>query len=237
LNEEKTMSLDRVRKTTLACLVALGIGALGTTSASAAVLVTANLGTGGANDCTGLFGNAGGDNPDTICDVGHALSPSANVSPIIAKYDVDEGKDEGKWYTNSAFSSITGGDEFTFINNGGNPETGTWTYTPGDDDPAVRYWVAKGGNAGFLLHWMVDQTALEVGGACAGVKYTLACLNQAQSVTSGTWSTAAGGLSHLSWYDTSGPQPPEEEVPEPGVLLLIGAGLLGMRFARGRTST
>ena len=175
------------------------------------------------NDCAGLFGGQRG----LPCDVGFALTPSAEVSPIVFKANFNDGV---LGETTSYFPSITG-DEFNI--NGqplasGNPDSsGTWSYTPGVDDPAVRFWVAKGGNEGFKLHWMVDDANAAL---CAGDPYNLACLNAAIAVTSGSWTTLGQGLSHMSWYDT-GDVP---NVPEPVTLTLFGTGLLGVSIAARR---
>jgi len=211
-------------------VAALGIGLAASTPAAALVLVTAAISDangGASNDCTGVFGNFGGTTAGTICDVGHALTPSVDVSPIIAKQNIG-----GAMEISAVFPSITG-TEFSIV--GGTGNSGTWTYTQGTGDPDVRYWVAKAGNDPFLLHWMVNDA--DAAGVCAGTSdYNLACLSAAVAVTGGDWSTAAGAdLSHLSWYDTGGGTPPFQ-IPEPGALFLMGAGLLGLGLARRRKS-
>lgn len=160
------------------------------------------------NDCAGLFGK-----PNDPCDVGYYLDPAAQVSPWIAKYDVVT----STWETNSGFPTVDGS-EFTITGTA----SGTWTYVPGATDPAVRFWVAKGGNQGFTLHWMVDDSTL--GTACA-TTYSLACLSLALPVTGGTWSTPTGqALSHMTFYDSA------VYIPEPATLTLLGIAALG--FAR-----
>ena len=196
-------------------------------SATAAPILITHDFTGGPpppNDCAGVFGGQRG----IPCDVGFALDPSAEVSPIIFKANYNNGV---LGETTSYFPSVNG-DEFNLngqpLANGNPGSAGTWSYTPGIDDPAVRFWVAKGGNEGFTLHWMVNEGDQ---GLCAGDAYNLACLNAALSVTSGNWSVPGGfGLSHISWYDT-GDVP---NVPEPVTLALFGTGLIGVSIAARR---
>lgn len=169
------------------------------------------------NDCTGVFGGG-----NTTCDVGFALRPSAEVSPIVFKAEFEDGVAGDTEVF--GFASIDGS-EFSVS---ANPLlSGTWTYTPGPGDPGIRFWVAKGGNEGFKLHWMVDSDT--VGATCNGDAYNLACLNLALSVTSGNWSTLGQNLSHLSWYDGGARQ-----VPEPVALVLFGTGLVGVGIAARR---
>ena len=55
-----------------------------------------------------------------------------------------------------------------------------------------------------------------------GVGLNLACLQAAQSVFSGTWSTPGGKeLSHLSFYNSG-------VVPVPAAVWLFGSGLIGL---------
>ncbi len=178
----------------------------GASQATAAPILMTWSSPGNHNDCAGLFGGKKG----TVCDVGNYLDPATPVSPWIAKYDTDD----DDWEVNPAYDSITGS-EFT-INGGGG--SGTWSYVPGAEDPGVRFWVAKGGNQGFKLHWMVESST--VGTAC-DTAYTLSCLNLALVVRSGTWSTPSmQGLSHITFYNGG----PTTDVPEPATLLLLGVG-------------
>ena len=205
-------------------LGAAGLSLLLTGSAHGALIVKTHdfLPPPPQNDCSGVFGGTGG----TVCDVGFQLGTP--ISPIVAKFDTND-SGGGAWTTYPGFPTITGA-EFTGDFLTSNAASGSWTYTPGPGDPVIRYWVAKGSDM-FRLFWVIDDAT--VGGAC-GTTYSVSCLQAAQGVTSGSYSTPTGaGLSHISFYDTGGP-PTGGDVPEPAALALLGVSLLGAGLARRR---
>lgn len=130
----------------------------------------------------------------------------------------------------SLFDSIDGS-EFSISNLSGIPGMGEWVYTPGEGDPGVLFWAAKGGN-GFTLFWDIsDEDLLENGGDCDLANlYTVACLQAANFVSSGEFGTPVNPktgryyeLSHLTFYGNT-----ISEVPLPSAVWLFASGLLGV---------
>lgn len=207
-------------------------------SASAATVVMAQ--DFNENDCSGFFGS-GFD----ACQIFDGIE----ISPVIAKFDTtDPGSVLPATATdinNTKFPSVDG-TEWTFSGVTTDSKTGTWTYNRGTDDPGIRYWAAKAGRD-FKLFWVVDDSVVGgVGSTCdtsgSQTAYTLACLAEAQVVTTGTWTTPGNkALSHITFYDSEDPvDPPEEEeprgVPEPSSLLGLGAVMAGTFAFRRRKS-
>lgn len=145
------------------------------------------------------------------------------ISPVIAKYNF------GSSGINTEISdnySDFDPDLISFA-----LESKSWSYDQGADDPNIRFWVAKGGDA-FNLFWFIDENDA---GKCSGSDLlSFGCLDSAQAVTSGTWEVPQDkGLSHLTFFNSA----PSVPVPEPGSLALLGLGLIGLRFARRRSAT
>jgi PEP-CTERM motif len=154
------------------------------------------------NDCSGVFGQ-GFEN----CEIPFEFDE--NQSPIIIKFDYNQTTGLFTTEISGLFPTIDG-NEFSFDFTG-EGATGTWTYNPGAGDPAINFFVAKGG-PGFNLFSNLGDLLTD------------------------DWSTPdnpggnPAGLSHLSFYDTGG----GGQVPEPTTLLLLGAGLFAAGFARRR---
>jgi len=205
-------------------LIAASVALFAPMTASAALIYADFEG----NDCSGYFGQGFG-----ACQIfGYEGENKVQISPVIAKYDFYEDGSLESFAANQALYPSVSQSDFTISGSDGN--TGSWSTSGSYDaavDPGVRYWAAKGGPV-FRLHWMVEDSAIESGGACYGSTFTFACLDLAQVVTGGGWSTVGGdfGLSHLTLYN----EKPPKIVPEPASLLLLSAGLLAVGFGRRR---
>ena len=141
------------------------------------------------NDCSGVFGTG-----FTNCTIPSEFDP--DMTPAIIKFNPDGTVSE----TNSGLFPTISGSEFSFTFN--SDGTGSWTYTPGADDPAtlVSFFVAKGGDSFNLFS--VDSNGPN------------------------SWFAPVGaGLSHLTFYEGAS----NDVVPEPGTWLLVGSGLVAAR--------
>ncbi|WP_394176579.1 PEP-CTERM sorting domain-containing protein [Thalassotalea litorea] len=188
----------------------------------------------GGNDCAGYFKNQ--DPVYTGFSSCWVFAPDSErlISPVIAKFN-EELSDTSD--ISERYKDIIDGDEWEFTGLSDSNKEGTWTYTPDQGDPSIRYWAAKAGN-GFNLFWYVSDES-----ACAGGAFTDSCMQAAVSVTTGTWSTPLNnggnqaGLSHLTFYNSAQPPSgPPQEVPETGTIALMFLGMLGLVAGRRKYS-
>lgn len=189
------------------------------------------------NDCSGFFNTGSGFsscNISTASESGGDISIDELFSPVIIKFDESHIANPGPAAPsdfedrNSAYPTVSGSEfEFEITNNSDSKSGGTWEYTPGDDDPAIKYWVAKGGggsDVGFVVHWWIDDDPAVCSGTDGG--WNADCLGLAQTRTMGSWetpvknSTTNYALSHLTFYDSTN----GGTVPEPTPLAMIALG-------------
>jgi len=181
-------------------------------------------------DCTGYFGN-GSD-----CIVTYVPDASSPIfANILGKFDVD----------NAIFEESPDGisaDQWTFNGEDANPgeSEGTWAYQGNESYPNIKFWVAKAGNTGFILHWMINDTDIS---QCQdpNVEFSISCLSAAVSVSSGSWlnpysyndlhdTYTKADLSHLTFYGAK----PAKSVTEPETFALFALALVGLSLQRKR---
>lgn len=166
------------------------------------------------NDCPGVFSDNGGFSNCSI-------EFDDQSTPSIIKFENDDG--EAAVDDISTLFTTVSGIEYTINFEDQNEDDefwgGTWSYLNNDaQDPLVTFWTAVDGSAGFNLFWLTD------GGDIVTVPQD----------TLFRWFTPdERELSHITFYDTEGDRPPEE-IPEPGILLMLGTGLLAIALLRTR---
>lgn len=184
------------------------------TAAAVGILVSAGpvqagfVGSYAGNDCAGVFGTP----PN--CVIPEDFAPGIAETPLILKIDFnDNGAPTA--YTFGKFLSIDG-TEFSIAFTGDG--IGTWTYTPGPDDPVITAFTVKGG-PGFNL-FTNDGDIIDV------AWYTPTNPNNGRPY----------GLSHMAWFDNgdgNGVLP----APAPATLALFALGGLAVGMTRRRRIT
>ncbi|TWX57781.1 PEP-CTERM sorting domain-containing protein [Colwellia hornerae] len=213
------------------------------------------------NDCGGNgyyddIGNGFNTCRITVLDIGGNPQYLANV---IAKFDADENRDlsavnttttgHQKYEESSKYMDYVEKEMWDFSGLSEENKTGTWSYD--NDFPDIRFWISKAGsgnnNDGLRLFWNI-KTSDNTNNVCANESNTvdgdfnlrLECMNLAQSVTIGDWTTPNNkGLSHITFfgglctYDCPGPV--TTPVSEPATIAILALGLLGLGVRRKKT--
>ena len=179
------------------------------------------------SDCSGYFGQG-----FSACEITHVPTPNSPVfATVMGKFDSQDP-------TDNDFRSGSSADDWTFngtnSNVVGNTQSGTWSYS-GSTYPGVSFWVAKGGNEGFILNWMVSKGSVTNNDCQIGSEFSISCLSVSIAVTSGTWAAPEPyQLSHISFYGNKCDNNCDRttQVPEPTSIALFSLALFGLAARR-----
>jgi hypothetical protein len=179
------------------------------------------------------------------------------LSNVIIKFNDNFSVEEiGDDYKNKI-----AGNNFTTLSYDDSTDTsGEWEYNNGDYTyPDIRFWIAKTGEGGWFLNWKVDTLEIGIDSNCKigtnvnddsdfsdPSNFSFACMNLAQSVTAGTWSTPNNnkhGLSHITFFgglctqdeidnSENGCAGTTTSVPEPTSIALFALALFGIAARR-----
>jgi hypothetical protein len=171
------------------------------------------------------------------------------LANVIAKFGTNENVDLSDGYQEYAESTQYENDVdenmWTFKNETDANKKGTWSYD--NAYPDIRFWIAKAGGgqngSGFRLFWTIENNDA---GYCKqgtvdddGIEHNLnfECMNLAQSVTTGDWTTPVNkGLSHITFFGglctVNCDDGPVTTVSEPTTFVIFALGLLGLAVRR-----
>lgn len=180
----------------------------------------------GFSNCTILIRNGSGEVANvTLSNVIIKFNGSLESSEISSNYpNVDP-------------------DAYSFSNLSSGNKSGSWSNTT--VSPGIKFWVAKAGSgkhgSGLHLFWQVDSNNIPstcTAGESAS-NFTIECLNLAQVVTSGSWTTPGDkGLSHLTFFGgictENCEPPPPSPIPEPGTIFILASAIIGLGAMRKR---
>lgn len=216
----KVHDIFNIRPSAVAAVLVAGASVLVSLPASATLISRSFDG----NDCRGFFGDS-----FDACEIFIGEGDNRfELSPVIAKLGYDDDQNLEETEINDGLYPSIDGSEFSVTFD--DSMEGSFTYDPTGDDPGLKYWSVKYGSD-FNLFWDVDDALLADGAACTDDPYNLTCLQGANVVTGGDWFTnEQNGLSHIVFYNSE----PVERVPAPGILALLGIGLLGLFGASRR---
>ncbi|MDX2367682.1 MAG: PEP-CTERM sorting domain-containing protein [Colwellia sp.] len=172
----------------------------------------------------------------------------AYLSDVIIKFGGNDADFDGSHEISSNYTGVVQADDFDLTANASNT-SGSWIYNNNEFTyPDIRFWTVKAGND-FVLFWQVDLT--ETPDNCLtgtdDFNLSFACMNLAQSVTTGSWATPVNGggqiagLSHITFFgglcseddlnfDSSCGTTPTTTtgIPEPTSIALFSLALFGI---------
>jgi hypothetical protein len=211
-------------------------------------VTTVSVGISASNECSGNDAYFSTGNGFSNCQISVDYNGTKfyfTDDNVIAKFDTNENVQltdgYAKYSESDKYKDIIAPGMWDFTSSEEN-KTGTWTYTNPNKYPDIRYWVSKAGagknGSGLRLFWTIENN--EAGYCGAGddtsINLNYDCMNLAQSVTSGDWTTPANkGLSHITFFGglcTVNCDVPPTPVPEPTTFVIFALGLLGIAVRR-----
>lgn len=125
----------------------------------------------------------------------------------------------------SESGSLAGSYATTFQPSDANPTGATITYTGGQIVAPPSYLLVKDGNQipAWYLFYLAGPPHTGTNPATVSAGWD----GMEQLVLTGFWEGATGSISHVALYGTPR-RPPDFPAPEPGTMLLLGTGLLGL---------
>lgn len=204
-----------IRSIVSASALGMVLGMAMTSNASAAFIACSGSGydisgkVSTATDCT-ILGPLNGHENDS-------LNPTMLVNDE-AFFGISDWLFDGKWNSvGQGFVDSSGLFNFT-----GGGSSGSFSYVGGASIADIMF-IFKDGAGTNLVGYLVTQ---------AGGDYATPFTNLPFPLTG---NSTVKDTSHISVYYREGGSPPSQ-IPEPGMLLLVGAGLMGLGLARRRKS-
>ncbi|MDZ7584734.1 MAG: PEP-CTERM sorting domain-containing protein [Thiobacillus sp.] len=165
-----------------------------------------------ATDCT-ILGPLNGHENDT-------LNPTMLVNDE-AFFGISDWLFDGKWNEEKNLGFVDTSDLFDFTGDG---QSGSFSYVGGASIADIMF-IFKGGEGTNLVGYLVTQADGIYATPFTNLPFPL------------TGNSAVKDTSHISVYYRNGEgSKPRGQIPEPGVLLLVGVGLMGLGLARRRKS-
>ena len=200
------------------------------------------------NACNGYFPTSNGFSSCSISILGEvdlntdSDNNGTSKDLVIAKFGDSLGPNFEDRNTNTIGGAKATDWEFTktTVKDGSEKISGKWELKNATPKyPDIYFWLAKAG-PGFRLFWQINNIDNINNAICNkandDLNFSLGCMNLAQSVTTGDWTTPANkGLSHITFFGglcTVNCDVPPTPVPEPSTLVIFALGLLGLGVRR-----
>lgn len=182
--------------------------------------------------------------PNIGCTILEPLNANQNdsVSPPQSSFTVNEEAFFGftDWSFDGKYDNIgnvSGTDGSSLFDFSGNNQSGTFAWTDGViADFSDIMLVFKDGGDTNLVGYLIDMPLLLTSVGDGGFGGTGTYTSPFEEPPFAFPGQGPRDISHISVYYRSngGPGPGNGDVPEPGILLLLGAGLIGLSLSRRR---